>query len=1079
MRNPSRNLRIVQRCALSVVMLTVIVGCSGPASGPESDSSLPEGAESVTASVAPVPGSHDDDLRVVTRLDERRQGSASAEQSFIIDPSETSIAAVIDVERDFGWMAVTPTWLDTDTNTSEARSASSRATVGPLSTAVAILFANPAFHHPDPDAARVIVDTLRDLPEVHAFADEIERRADMPDPFEVPSVLSAFETAYSAGVDALGDAGEATASDPANDEASGLSTQDTSISIAEIDDDAVRFDADRSASTIRPSWSEQYKRVTGERTVTWVGRLYEIDEERVTRETVNRRFFDRWEADFPVRLDAPDRRVRLNAEYSQAALVLDPIGLSFDLLRAGMDFLPPPEVVEVEEGAYVSHMVTCYLGFTGEGRRNDLDFLEEWNDLNDDVSSGDLGYACVQNILEGGIDALGILPVDVGGILKNLADAGDDDLVNLVADITGAALEASVNADTWSTDDYLTLLYRFVTDASTIILESGVRDGAESVGDILLPYLNFFGRVSNAAKTGARIGTMARVTPLERHAIIAGDPWADDSSAPTITSFEATPSSMTEGSSSTLSWSVEGNEPITLSIDNEVGDVTTSSSTSVSPTATTTYTLTATNAAGSDTRTALVNVSDESDPDPTPTIDIHPAAVGLEPNATQAFEASVTGTNDTSVTWSATCGELTGLGLVVSYVAPGAESHCEITVALAGAPAISATATVEVVASDDPDPGVWELQFGTKGRDWIGHVDTNGSGIVAVGGAIGDALYGEHGGSVDIFVAMYDSDRELVWADQFGSEEWDDIRGLSFVGTDNFVIAGETLSTVLDPDAPTEEPTHFVRMYDALGQVVWTVSLPDPIVGLDANEQGQIVVGSRTANGGHVTMFDDLGEPIWSDETLGISDVAVNALGSVASTGNVTPDDSIYTDAVVELRDESGVLLWQDTYGTQNEDTGIAVGIDDNSNVYAAGTYNFTYGGERIATNTVFLQKRSPDGEQAWTRFFETTGQPLVQVLYDLSVDGRGRPVTAGITDGSISGSPSGSNDAFARGYETDGRVRFNHRVGSSGYDTGMAITSTSEGTIVLGGGVQGELYAQVEGESDAFAVEFFPDAVP
>ncbi|HYU15937.1 MAG TPA: DUF4038 domain-containing protein [Candidatus Acidoferrum sp.] len=76
--------------------------------------------------------------------------------------------------------------------------------------------------------------------------------------------------------------------------------------------------------------------------------------------------------------------------------------------------------------------------------------------------------------------------------------------------------------------------------------------------------------------------------------------------APTIESFAASPVVIEAGSSSTLTWSVEG--ATTLTIDPDVGDVTGLTSKEVSPTETTTYTLTAANASGSSTATTTVVV---------------------------------------------------------------------------------------------------------------------------------------------------------------------------------------------------------------------------------------------------------------------------------------------------------------------------------------------------------------------------------------------------------------------------------------------------------------------------------------
>jgi len=79
-------------------------------------------------------------------------------------------------------------------------------------------------------------------------------------------------------------------------------------------------------------------------------------------------------------------------------------------------------------------------------------------------------------------------------------------------------------------------------------------------------------------------------------------------SKPTISSFTASPTSITSGSSSTLSWVTSGATTIAIT-PGTFTSTAASGSTSVSPTATTTYTLTATNAAGSATATATVTIT--------------------------------------------------------------------------------------------------------------------------------------------------------------------------------------------------------------------------------------------------------------------------------------------------------------------------------------------------------------------------------------------------------------------------------------------------------------------------------------
>ena len=75
---------------------------------------------------------------------------------------------------------------------------------------------------------------------------------------------------------------------------------------------------------------------------------------------------------------------------------------------------------------------------------------------------------------------------------------------------------------------------------------------------------------------------------------------------PIINSFSVTPTTITAGESSTLSWSVT--DATSVSIDHAIGSVALSGTTAVNPTTTTTYTLTATNSAGSVNATTTVTV---------------------------------------------------------------------------------------------------------------------------------------------------------------------------------------------------------------------------------------------------------------------------------------------------------------------------------------------------------------------------------------------------------------------------------------------------------------------------------------
>lgn len=74
-------------------------------------------------------------------------------------------------------------------------------------------------------------------------------------------------------------------------------------------------------------------------------------------------------------------------------------------------------------------------------------------------------------------------------------------------------------------------------------------------------------------------------------------------------------------------------------------------------------------------------------------IAIDPTTATLAPGATQQFTATVSGTADTRVDWSASCGQVTQAGL---YTAPQTPGTCTVTAASRAAPSKQASATVTV-----------------------------------------------------------------------------------------------------------------------------------------------------------------------------------------------------------------------------------------------------------------------------------------------------------------------------------------------------------------------------------------------
>ena len=108
---------------------------------------------------------------------------------------------------------------------------------------------------------------------------------------------------------------------------------------------------------------------------------------------------------------------------------------------------------------------------------------------------------------------------------------------------------------------------------------------------------------------------------------------------PVVNSFSATPASILDGETSTLSWDVTGAETVT--IDNCDGPFDAASGTKqVSPQATTTYTLTATNQAGATTASVALTVSSPIEKPTVNSFEASPSAIVAGGSATLSWDVS-------------------------------------------------------------------------------------------------------------------------------------------------------------------------------------------------------------------------------------------------------------------------------------------------------------------------------------------------------------------------------------------------------------------------------------------------------
>jgi hypothetical protein len=224
-------------------------------------------------------------------------------------------------------------------------------------------------------------------------------------------------------------------------------------------------------------------------------------------------------------------------------------------------------------------------------------------------------------------------------------------------------------------------------------LPEDIWNRTKKVSDVLAAYRSMYSPAHGSPLIGAgdpqdgaggNIGAVGNGEPTDQFGKFGGA--AGTPAAPVISRFTASPDTVQTGQTVTLNWSVSSAN--SLSIAPTPGSITGNSAT-VTPSTTTTYTLIATNSGGSATAIVTVTVSTTT----AVGIALTPNSASLAPGATRQFTAMVTGTDNRAVTWTATGGSISPMGL---YTAGAAIGSFIVTATSIQDPTRSASASITI-----------------------------------------------------------------------------------------------------------------------------------------------------------------------------------------------------------------------------------------------------------------------------------------------------------------------------------------------------------------------------------------------
>jgi len=334
----------------------------------------------------------------------------------------------------------------------------------------------------------------------------------------------------------------------------------------------------------------------------------------------------------------------------------------------------------------------------------------------------------------------------------------------------------------------------------------------------------------------------------------------------------------------------------------------------------------------------------------------------------------------------------------------------------------------------------WTEQLGSASSDYANGVATDSSGNVYVAGVTYGGLDGNSKGNSDLFVVKYNSSGTKEWTKQYGTDRYDEARGVATDSSGNVYVVGGTKGN-LNGISNSGRTDAFVIKFNSSGTKQWTKKL--------GTWQNDLANGVATDSSGnfYVTGF------------------TYQHLDGNTSAGKA--------DLFVVKYNSSGTKQWTKQLGTSKHDRARGVATDSSGNVYVTGdTYGGLDGNTNAGYNDLFVVKYNSSGTKQWTKQLGTSSTDLAN---GIATDSSGNIYVAGGTYGGLDGNTNaGNSDLFVVKYNSSGTKQWTKQLGSSSrdYDYGVA-TDSSRNVYVSGDTYGGPDNNTNAGYNDLFGVKY------
>jgi hypothetical protein len=474
-------------------------------------------------------------------------------------------------------------------------------------------------------------------------------------------------------------------------------------------------------------------------------------------------------------------------------------------------------------------------------------------------------------------------------------------------------------------------------------------------------------------------------------------------------------------------------------------------------------------------------------------IHVSPARVALEPESTAVFTASVEGTTNLGVVWTASCGTIAGSGAAGTYTAPDQLGDCVVTAASRANRQRTASADVDVVLHPRQ---VWAWQYVAPGTAEAFAAAVDPAGHVVVAGLSGGSVFGDAAGGADAVVVKFGADGQVLWSRQFGTSGRDAAYAVSVDADGRILVAGATEGSLFGERGGQSDA--FLLTLAPDGEQLWArqfgTSSADVAFAVQADPEGRAWVAGFTHGAlyepvrgsvdGFVAVFDIDGESVWGlqldgaggmDYALALAMDGDQALVAGYTDGVIGDENAGKFDAFLVRLDAHGDRVWARQFGSSEWEAAQAVAVDGAGRAWVGGYTLGRMAGPEHLSYDAFLTGFDRAGQRLWTRQPSSSAGDSYDNAHGVAVDGAGRVILVGASGGDLIRPSHGAWDAFALAFDPDGAVAWSFKAGTQGWDAFRAVAAYPNGDLALVGSLDGTTYGQGVVEQDLLVARVRP----